>query len=354
MTETNRCIQSINIAPSLDQITLVIILLLLSQVYQHPTSKMAESSGGGSAAAAPKFTRKSFDFKMSKKVAELTQVVHMLFVKNHEREVELEAVRAAYEEELSNVIADARTKLEKLRLSLAEEQRRGNVARKALEQSLEEKENGFSQRLAASDVRVKELERNNEFMKEQVGRLQRIADANEKEDRREEELSEFQRQLDRAHAELQEKEAELARYREMVGRQTNQQEGNNATVGQLRNQMELMKSDLTLQITDLKSELVDTINGKERLLQKNKNLELDLRSLRKELDSRRQADLNTQPTLKTPKSPGSLVRHYNSKYSQLYSKTSANFPSLLMFQRQFLAPFCCPLFFLPLGIRHTL
>lgn len=31
--------------------------------------------------------RKGFEFKMSKKVAELTQVVHMLFTRNHEREV---------------------------------------------------------------------------------------------------------------------------------------------------------------------------------------------------------------------------------------------------------------------------
>ena len=32
-------------------------------------------------------TRKGFEYKMSKKVAELTQVVHMLFTRNHEREV---------------------------------------------------------------------------------------------------------------------------------------------------------------------------------------------------------------------------------------------------------------------------
>ena len=31
--------------------------------------------------------RKGFEYKMSKKVAELTQVVHMLFMRNHEREV---------------------------------------------------------------------------------------------------------------------------------------------------------------------------------------------------------------------------------------------------------------------------
>ena len=32
--------------------------------------------------------KKSFEFRMCKKVAELTQVVHMLFTRNHEKEVE--------------------------------------------------------------------------------------------------------------------------------------------------------------------------------------------------------------------------------------------------------------------------
>ena len=35
--------------------------------------------------AAPK--NKSLEFRMAKKVAELTQVVHMLFTRNHEKEV---------------------------------------------------------------------------------------------------------------------------------------------------------------------------------------------------------------------------------------------------------------------------
>jgi hypothetical protein len=34
--------------------------------------------------------KKTFEFRMSKKVAELTQVVHMLFTRNHEKEVEIE------------------------------------------------------------------------------------------------------------------------------------------------------------------------------------------------------------------------------------------------------------------------
>ena len=56
----------------------------------------------------------SFGFRMSKKVAELTQVVHMLFVRNHEKEIEHEALRLAYEDEISQVIADAKSRLASL------------------------------------------------------------------------------------------------------------------------------------------------------------------------------------------------------------------------------------------------
>ena len=56
-------------------------------------------------------SKRGFDFRMSKKVAELTQVVHMLFTRNHEKEVELDALKEAYELEISEVIADARNRL---------------------------------------------------------------------------------------------------------------------------------------------------------------------------------------------------------------------------------------------------
>lgn len=72
--------------------------------------------------------KNSFEFRMSKKVAELTQVVHMLFMRNHEKEVELELLKDAYEHEIDLVQKDARAKirtladtLEKLRQSKSQE-----------------------------------------------------------------------------------------------------------------------------------------------------------------------------------------------------------------------------------------
>ena len=71
--------------------------------------------------AAP--MKKSFEFRMSKKVAELTQVVHMLFTRNHEKEVELEALKNAYEYEIELVIKDAKSRIDKIQTLLYDSER---------------------------------------------------------------------------------------------------------------------------------------------------------------------------------------------------------------------------------------
>ena len=68
--------------------------------------------------------RKTFEFRMSKKVAELTQVVHMLFTRNHEKEVEIEALKEAYEFEITIVINDAKSKLATLQTTITDLEQR--------------------------------------------------------------------------------------------------------------------------------------------------------------------------------------------------------------------------------------
>ena len=64
--------------------------------------------------------KRSFEFRMSKKVAELTQVVHMLFTRNHEKEVEIEAIKDSYEHEIELVIDDAKNKIRHLEVKVQE------------------------------------------------------------------------------------------------------------------------------------------------------------------------------------------------------------------------------------------
>lgn len=49
--------------------------------------------------------------KLSKKIAELSTVVQALFTRNHEKELELEATRKVYEEEMEHVVEEGKSKL---------------------------------------------------------------------------------------------------------------------------------------------------------------------------------------------------------------------------------------------------
>ncbi|XP_078367655.1 uncharacterized protein LOC144651576 [Oculina patagonica] len=49
--------------------------------------------------------------KLSRKIAELTMVIHLLFTRNHEREFEVEALKTAYEHEISVVLEEAKGKI---------------------------------------------------------------------------------------------------------------------------------------------------------------------------------------------------------------------------------------------------
>ena len=49
--------------------------------------------------------------KLSRKIAELTMVVHLLFTRNHEREIEVDAIKAAYEHEIKIVQEEMKGKI---------------------------------------------------------------------------------------------------------------------------------------------------------------------------------------------------------------------------------------------------
>ena len=49
--------------------------------------------------------------KLSRKIAELTMVIHLLFTRNHEREIEVESLKTAYEQEISAILEEAKGKI---------------------------------------------------------------------------------------------------------------------------------------------------------------------------------------------------------------------------------------------------
>lgn len=62
--------------------------------------------------------------KLCKKVAELAQVVHLLFMSNHEKQIEIDCLIDAYEDEISRVIDDAQTWVKSSENAIAEQKKR--------------------------------------------------------------------------------------------------------------------------------------------------------------------------------------------------------------------------------------
>ena len=103
--------------------------------------------------------KRTLEFRMSKKVAELTQVVHMLFTRNHEKEVEIDALKDAYEHEITLVIEDARDKITKLENKVVEldrklereRNRQSEVIKEVVAQETTGKEDEWRRKLVASE-----------------------------------------------------------------------------------------------------------------------------------------------------------------------------------------------------------
>ncbi|XP_059148329.1 paramyosin-like [Physella acuta] len=107
--------------------------------------------------------KNTFEFRMSKKVAELAQVVHLLFTRNHEKEIEMEALKQSYEYEIEFVIQDAKNRINKLETSIAELNKRTSEdienLRKEHEQQLASKENDWRQRMSVAEKSLEEEKR---------------------------------------------------------------------------------------------------------------------------------------------------------------------------------------------------
>ncbi|XP_050403877.1 protein FAM184A [Patella vulgata] len=103
--------------------------------------------------------KRSFEFRMSKKVAELTQVVHMLFTRNHEKEVEMEALKDAYEHEIELVIGDAKQRIAKLEAELSELSKNKSTSKNIEEkhrEALKSQQDDYEKRLKQTEILLQE------------------------------------------------------------------------------------------------------------------------------------------------------------------------------------------------------
>lgn len=79
------------------------------------TTSMSRQSSFAFKGGSESLNDAALQFKLSKKVAELTLVVHMLFTRNHEREVELESTKTAYEMEIDTITNTFKEEIHRIR-----------------------------------------------------------------------------------------------------------------------------------------------------------------------------------------------------------------------------------------------
>ncbi|XP_071488738.1 uncharacterized protein [Diadema antillarum] len=311
------------------------------------------ADGGLGTSSSRLCNKKSFEYKMSKKVAELTQVVHMLFSRNHEREVELEATKEAYEQEVSNVVADAQKRIEGLEqcLATAKKQAEAEHARamsdydKKLQEQKKESEKLLLEvrdkngklvseigELKGAIVKLEEeVKRTKEqALKTHFSSKRQNADHTSYEDNKQDSRSQLLANkgsvsprldgtADIAHInqlkeDLKVKEIEAENLKHMVAMHVQTQRDNDAALAQLKKDLEKSDSELKVQISQLIEDVALANKAKEKAQQKNKTLETDLKSLKKSLERKREAgneakrrsnDVKTPRSSKAPSEVGS-------------------------------------------------
>lgn len=209
---------------------------------------------------------------MSKKVAELTQVVHMLFMKHHEKELELEALKDAYEYEIDLVIADAKGQLDELTRELEDREQRLK-ARPERERENEE-----------DQVKIQALEKLLQAEKSETQSVRDRLIVSEKDVERLRSVN--AQELARHSTEMDDKSKEIDLLRlhvadlERLARHSESQTSH--VVDSLRKAVERLREETTT----LREELGNSENLRETLTNRNKTLDDNVRRLKRELAKR--------------------------------------------------------------------
>ena len=217
--------------------------------------------------------KKTFEYRMSKKVAELTQVVHMLFTRNHEKEVEIEALKDAYEYEIEVITSEARSKI------------------KILEEDLEKHKNAEEKERLISEN--EELKLHIEKINFEVEELQNDLNNERSEHHKTQKL--FQNAQDtvdslKGHfndkalisSELDEKQRELEK-KTAENLELQKQLEHTKKDSKSAEEYEKLITNLQKETSDLKNSLIDTLRLKDQMTYQNKQLEQDIVKLKEEL-----------------------------------------------------------------------
>lgn len=250
--------------------------------------------------------KKTFEFRMSKKVAELTQVVHMLFTRNHEKEVEIEAMKEAYEYEILLVQEDSQNRIDnlerkrlELELELDKERKAGQDRLKsAVKNEANSKEEEWKAKLLAAE----------KSLLEEKSECQNIRDLLINAQKDIEKLRQgVADQLASKNEEIQRKNQELDKLRKLVANLERTQVETEIHYKEIIRDLEKTNEKLEKELQQLQALLEETHRNKMKLEEKNAKLETDLKSLRKDF-SRKVAEVVASQKMQQQQSQQSSAR----------------------------------------------
>lgn len=237
------------------------------------------STNSGDISNSLKSSRRSFEFRMSKKVAELTQVVHMLFTRNHEKEVEIEALKEAYELEIADVITDARQRIAALERLQDDWLRQQTVdadrIRNLLEGEFQSREQELKARLEGS---VRQLQ-------EERTECQNLRDILIRNQRDIENLRQgASQQQSSLQDELCKRDREIERLKKLVTQLERSLKECNKESSEVIKELQISNDALDKEVRQVHLALEDSHRTREHLLVRNKQLEEDIKNMRRDFN----------------------------------------------------------------------
>ncbi|XP_003730972.3 uncharacterized protein PF11_0207 [Strongylocentrotus purpuratus] len=310
------------------------------------------ADGGGSGNPTSRLNnKKSFEYKMSKKVSELTQVVHMLFSRNHEREVELESTKEAYEQEILNVIADAKKRIEALEHDLAEAKRKAQTNAISIEQDYGKKLNEYKEKSEKHFLEIREknaaLLKEIASLKEDIVKLENEVEINKEKAMKAHFMTSRSTDqsgvnsvdlevtsprpngasdpadLNKLKEELKVKEIENENLKHMVAMNVQTQREGDKAIAQFKKDLDKTESELRLRISKLIEDATHSNKAKEMAQKKSKMLETDIKHLKTKLQDKKKETASNE-TKQRRSSDGSSIVSRSSGSSKSLSEVSSD------------------------------
>lgn len=262
--------------------------------------------------------KRTLEFRMSKKVAELTQVVHMLFTRNHEKEVEIDGLRDAYENEITLVIEDAKKRISKLDDKVIELERKlereknkpQDVVKEVVIQESSEKEDEWRRRLLASEKALNDEKQETQHLRDLLINAQKDI---EKLRQRVEE------QLNSKADEIQRRDIDINKLKKQVNDLERTMQTKELRANETIKDLEKTKETLEAECYEMQGMLEETHKVKESLTAKVRHLEAELRALKKDFQKKVSDVVQQNHVIRMPRTPPTAnnFTNYNDELEKL-------------------------------------